>query len=477
MRAGFALIPRSPSNVTFSRLRQPVTCHISACCVGCRVRITRRVQAKRVISGAVSTVGGGWRVRLECHGSKIGSDGGPLPFRELDETPGLHDIAGGPLGDPRSVHNRLHSVVGLLRQPVFGRSAGYDDVNDADRPALDPVMRQVVGGRGVDAEAASAGRMGRFETGVSAATDNRGAPADVSGQWIDRGIDRAHAAMAPEWITPDMDGSVGPPHGAQEGTAWNGHFGCMCRHPLFVLNRFGCFERRSLRLGNVHSADGRENVLKPVLARYADRELMRLFRADAALAVPELYKTPEAEGCSYAVRPGKTAVPESRIAPVLKRPADRPPTHVRGICGDFAYQAASRDKPRRVVTNPPMEPDRIIRFYNQRGTAEQHIEEGRQAINRTRLSCKGMRGTRCGFSFMHWPAQSRCLAAGRRSAGGDGRPACGPASSGSERGSSATPEPSRSNRPRRLSAALCSPASLRPSNGSVRHRYRAALPA
>ncbi len=122
------------------------------------------------------------RVRLECHGSKIGSDGGPLPFRELDETPGLNDIAGGPLGDPRTVHNCLHSVVGLLRQRVFGRSTGYDDVNDADCPALDPLMRQVVGGRGVDAEAASAGRMGRFETEVSAAADNRGAPADVSGQ-------------------------------------------------------------------------------------------------------------------------------------------------------------------------------------------------------------------------------------------------------------------------------------------------------
>jgi hypothetical protein len=38
-------------------------------------------------------------------------------------------------------------VVGLLRQSVFGRLAGYEDVNDADRLALDPVMRQIVGGR------------------------------------------------------------------------------------------------------------------------------------------------------------------------------------------------------------------------------------------------------------------------------------------------------------------------------------------
>ena len=35
-----------------------------------------------------------------------------------------------------------------------------------------------------------------------------------------------------------------------------------------------------------------------------------------------------------------------------------------------------------------MEPEWIIRFYNQRGTAEQHIKEGKYAINWTRLSCK-----------------------------------------------------------------------------------------
>ena len=54
-------------------------------------------------------------------------------------------------------------------------------MNDADRLALDPVMRQVVGGRAVDAKVASASQMGRFETEVLAATNNRGALADLSG--------------------------------------------------------------------------------------------------------------------------------------------------------------------------------------------------------------------------------------------------------------------------------------------------------
>ena len=344
------------------------------------------------------------RVRLEFHGSKISSDGGLLLFRELDEVLGLHDIAGGVLRDTRTGRNRLHSLVGLLRQSVFGRLAGYDDVNDADRLALDPVMRQVVGGRAMDVKAASASQMGRFETDVLAKTDNHAALADLPGQWIDR----FHKRKPPRWITLDMDSSVSPTHGAQEGTAWNGHFGCMCYHPLFVFNQFGHLERCSLRPGNVPSADGWETVLKPVIARYSERHLMRFFRADAAFAIPGLYTLLETEGYFYAIRLKKNAVLENRIAPLFKRPVGRPPKGVKSVYGDFEYQAASWDKPRRViakvewhpgelfprvgfvVTNLPMDPDWIIRFYNQRGTAEQHIKEGKQAINWTRLSCKGM---------------------------------------------------------------------------------------
>jgi len=182
------------------------------------------------------------RVRLEFHGSKISSDGGLLLFRELDEVLGLHELADSVLRDTRTGHNRLHSLVGQLRQSVFGRLAGYEDVNDADRLAVDPVMRQVVGGRAVDANAASASQMGRFETEVLATADNRAALADLSGHWIDR----VHAATAPKWITLDMDSSVSPTHGTQEGTAWNGHFGCMCYHPLFVFNQFGQLERHAV---------------------------------------------------------------------------------------------------------------------------------------------------------------------------------------------------------------------------------------
>jgi hypothetical protein len=63
-------------------------------------------------------------------------------------------------------------------------------------------------------------------------------------------------------IILDMDSSVSPTHGEQEGTAYNGHFGCTCYHSLFRLNQFGDLERCSLRPGNVHSADSWRDVLE-----------------------------------------------------------------------------------------------------------------------------------------------------------------------------------------------------------------------
>ena len=104
------------------------------------------------------------RVRLAFRGAQISSDGGLLVMRELDDALGLSDLATTALRDTRRGKNTIHRLEALFRQSVFGRLAGYEDVNDADRLALDPVMRQIVGGRAVDAQEASASQMGRFET-------------------------------------------------------------------------------------------------------------------------------------------------------------------------------------------------------------------------------------------------------------------------------------------------------------------------
>ena len=82
------------------------------------------------------------RVRLEFLESQLSSDGGLLIVRELQDALGLSDLATASLADTRTGGNRVHRMAGLFRQAVYGRLAGYQDVNDAERLAHDPVMRQ-----------------------------------------------------------------------------------------------------------------------------------------------------------------------------------------------------------------------------------------------------------------------------------------------------------------------------------------------
>ncbi len=116
------------------------------------------------------------RLKLEFHGSKITSDAGLLAYRELDEVLGLTDLGGGALSDFRRGKNTRYFLTGLLRQSVYGRLAGYEDVNDAERLSRDPVMRAIVDRKGLDRHAASTSQMGRFKNGVAGAA---GEPGDI----------------------------------------------------------------------------------------------------------------------------------------------------------------------------------------------------------------------------------------------------------------------------------------------------------
>ena len=126
------------------------------------------------------------RLKLEFHGASVTSDAGLLAFRELDDALGLTEMAAEVLADTRTGRNGRHSLIAQLRQSVFGRLAGYEDVNDADRLGRDPAMRWVIGGRAVTEQAASTSQMGRFETAAMTSAQNLTALADLSGRWIDR---------------------------------------------------------------------------------------------------------------------------------------------------------------------------------------------------------------------------------------------------------------------------------------------------
>jgi len=103
----------------------------------------------------------------------------------------------------------------------------------------------------------------------------------------------------------------------------------------------------------------------------------------------------------YAIRLPANRVLQDKIGYLLKHPVGRPPHDA-----SFRYQAQSWAKPRRVVakvewhpgelcprvgfivTNLARPAERIVAFYNHRGTCEQWIKQGKGAINWTRLSCR-----------------------------------------------------------------------------------------
>src|SRR5512144_2781808 len=341
------------------------------------------------------------RLILQFRGSTITSDAGLLAYRELDDALHLTDTAADKLADARTGKNGRHRLAGLLRQALFGRLAGYEDVNDAERLCRDPAMRWVVGDRAISGSAASASQMGRFETKWLCRPENLVALADLPGQWIDK----VRGRRAPKTIVLDMDSSERPTYGEQEGCAYNGHFACTCYHPLFVFNQFGDVERCALRPGNVHSADGWRAVLEPVFARYRSVVKHLYFRGDAAFANPEVYEFLEAESASYAIRLPANQVLQDKIGYLLKRPVGRP-HEIRRYHASFRYQAQSWNKPRHVVAKVEWHPgelyprvgfivsnlarsaEGIVAFYNQRGTCEQYIKEGKNAIKWTRLSCR-----------------------------------------------------------------------------------------
>ena len=276
-------------------------------------------------------------LKVDFQGSRVTSDGGLILVRELDERLGFGDLIVQHLTDSRRGKNTQLPLADLLRQSVYSRIAGYEDVNDAERLSQDPTFRLISSEKIWDRGAALTSRLQTFETEMLGEEENFAGLGRLNRELISS----AEVVDSPYRVVLDMDSTEIPVYGQQEQSAYNGHFESTCYHPLLLFNREGDCLAAKLRPGNVHSADDWEELLLPEIQRQQKLGKEVVFRADAGFAKPEIYEALEERGVKYAIRIPSNDSLERDIKELLTRPVGRPSQKPLVRYKSFLYQAAS----------------------------------------------------------------------------------------------------------------------------------------
>jgi len=317
---------------------------------------------------------------------------------------GFSDLIAQHVADPRG-KNTQFPLADLVRQSVYRRLAGYEDVNDAERLSHDPTFRLIGSEQIWERGAALTSRVHSFETELLTQDQNLKGLTAINRELLAR----VEAMESARRVVLDIDSTEIPVYGQQEQSGYNGHFEATCYHPLLLFNREGDCLAAKLRPGNVHSAEHWDDVLLPEIERQQKQSNDVVVRADAAFAKLEIYEALEKRKVWYAIRIPSNDILEREVAELLRRPVGRP-SHTPVVrYKSFQYQAASWTTARRVVakiefhcgelfprvgfivTTLPVGSRAVVRFYNKRGTAEQWIRQGKQAVKMMRLSCHRFR--------------------------------------------------------------------------------------
>ena len=136
-------------------------------------------------------------------------------MRELDERLGFGELIARHLADSRGKNTQL-PLADLLRQSVYSRLAGYEDLNDAEWLSQDPTFR-LIGSRKIwERGAALTSRLQSFETELLTQEGNLAGLAALNRELVGK----AEAIDSPRRIVLDMDSTEIPVYGQQEQSAY-----------------------------------------------------------------------------------------------------------------------------------------------------------------------------------------------------------------------------------------------------------------
>jgi hypothetical protein len=181
---------------------------------------------------------------VDFQGSRVTSDGGLVLVRELDERLGFSDLIARHLTDSRAKNTQL-PLADLLRQSIYSRMAGYEDVNDAERLAQDPTFRLIGSEKIWERGAALTSRLQPFETELLTQEKNLAGLAAINRELLAK----LETIDSPQRVVLDMDSTEIPVYGQQEHSSYNGHFESTCYHPAVAVQRRGRLSRGEAAAG------------------------------------------------------------------------------------------------------------------------------------------------------------------------------------------------------------------------------------
>ena len=377
-------------------------------------------------------------VKADFDGGHISSDGGALLLREVDLRLDLTKRFAGCFTDHRDRDLIEHTVLELVRQRGYGLALGYEDLNDHDDLARDPLLAMALGKRDADGRDRKRER-DKGRPLASSKTLNR---LELTPARIDPGnrywkIVHDAAAIeelfvtfyleshgeAPEEVILDFDATDDPVHGEQEGRFFHGYYGQYCYLPLYVFAGDHLLVAQ-LRTSDRDAGDGSTEVLAHLVIRLRERwpQTRIIVRADSGFARDGFMTWCEANDIYYLLGLAKNVRLLKKIGVELAQAkelydatgsASRVFTHFhyrtrtswscrRRVIAK-AEHLAKGSNPRFVVTNLPegYAPPRVLYEvkYCHRGEMENRIKEQQLDLFADRTSTSKMRSNQLRLWF------------------------------------------------------------------------------
>jgi len=342
-------------------------------------------------------------ININFNGGNLSSDSGLLLLHEFIDKLGLRQLLKNYF-KTNDKANRQHLDDEILLQKIYQICAGYFTDDAADDLSTDPVLTTCL----EKERLASQPTISRFGSRLDEITMEQ---FHIITSALRK---RIYSIVPPPRILLDLDSTLLPTHGEQEGEAFNYHYSAHGYHPLVCYDGFtGDLLKIELRKGSTYSSTGVHQFLQPLLDeylnQYPDTELF--LRGDSGFATPELYTQAESNGCSYAIRLKDNRLLREKAFHLEEEVTAKAlvhPDQFVALYSEFLYQAGSWDYARRVickiekrpaelfvrhtfiVTNMALSPQELVKFYCNRGRMENFIKESKNEFGFAMMSSHSM---------------------------------------------------------------------------------------